>query len=101
MSDQMNTEITSDDRLWAALTYVFSPLVPIILMLWEEKKDRPFIRAHNVQALVLGILAVLTSAFCLGFLIWLYQLYCAYKAYQGEMVEVPFLTNFVKSQGWA
>lgn len=101
MSDQMNMETTSDDRLWAALAYVFSPLVPIILMLWEDKKNRPFIRAHNVQALILGILSVLTSAFCLGVLIWFYQLFCAYKAYQGEEVEVPVITNLVKGQGWA
>jgi len=101
MTDQMNPEATSDDRLWAALAYVFAPLVPIILMLWEDKKSRPFIRAHNAQALILGILSVLTSAFCLGVLIWFYQLFCAYKAYQGELVEVPVITNLVKGQGWA
>jgi uncharacterized membrane protein len=70
-------------------------------MLWEEKKNRPFIKAHNVQALILGIITILTSAICVGLLVWLYQLYCAYKAYQGEMVEVPIITNLVKSQGWA
>ena len=101
MSDNMSAEVTSDDKLWAALAYVFSPAVPIILMLWEDKKDRPFIRAHNVQALILGLITVLTSAFCIGLLVWLYQLYCAYKAYQGEMVEVPVITNLVKNQGWA
>jgi uncharacterized membrane protein len=99
--DPMMAEVTSDDRLWAALTYVFSPAVPIILMLWEDKKNRPFIRAHNAQALILGIITILTSAACIGLLVWLYQLYCAYKAYQGEMVEVPVITNLVKNQGWA
>ena len=97
----MTPEVTSDDRLWAALAYVLSPLVPIILMLWEDKKGRPFIRAHNVQALILGIISVLTSTICIGLLVWFYQLYCAYKAYQGEMVEVPVITNLVKNQGWA
>lgn len=101
MTDPTFNETTSDDRLWAALAYVFSPLVPIILLLWEEKKDRPFIRAHNVQAMILGILSILTSAFCIGLLIWLYQLFLAYKAYQGELVEVPVITNLVKGQGWA
>jgi uncharacterized membrane protein len=74
---------------------------PIILMLWEDKKSRPFIRAHNVQALILGIISVLTSTICIGLLVWFYQLYCAYKAYQGEMVEVPVISNLVKNQGWA
>lgn len=97
----MAPEVSSDDRLWAALTYVFSPLVPIIVLLMEDKKDRPFIKAHNVQALILGIITILTSAFCIGILVWFYQLYCAYKAYQGEYVNVPLITDLVKNQGWA
>jgi uncharacterized protein len=100
MSD-FSSEVTSDDKLWAALTYVFSPLVPIILMLMEDKKNRPFIRAHNAQALILGIITVLTSGICIGLLVWFYQLYLAYQAYQGKTVEVPLITNFVKGQGWA
>ena len=95
------SEVTSDDRLWAALAYVFSPLVPIILLVWEEKKDRPFIRANNVQALILGVISVVTSTFCIGILVWFYQLFLAYKAYQGEEVTVPFITDLVKGQGWA
>ncbi len=70
-------------------------------MLWEDKKERPFIRAHNVQALILGVISVLTSAFCLGILVWFYQLFLAYKAYQGETVTVPVITDLVKNQGWA
>lgn len=91
-------DVTSDDKLWAALAYVFSPLVPIIILLMPDKKDRPFIKAHNAQALILGIITAITSAFCVGILVWFYQLYCAYKAYQGELVEVPLITNLVKSQ---
>jgi uncharacterized membrane protein len=100
MSD-FNSEITSDDKLWAALTYVFAPLVPIILMLMEDKKNRPFIRAHNAQALILGIITIVTSGFCVGILVWFYQLYLAYLAYQGKTVEVPVITNLCKQQGWA
>jgi len=96
-----NAEITSDDKLWAALTYVFSPIVPIILMLMEDKKNRPFIKAHNAQALILGIIMVITSTFCVGILVWFYQLYLGYQAYQGKTVEVPIITNFCKGQGWA
>lgn len=94
-------ETTSDDKLWAALAYVFSPLIPIILMFMEDKKNRPFIRAHNAQALVLGIISVISYWFCVGFLVLLYQLYCGYQAYQGQTVEIPVVTNFVKNQGWA
>ncbi len=105
MSEQMSG-VTSDDKLWAALAYVFSPLVPIIIMLLEDKKDRPFIRAHNVQALIIGIvmwfivpiIAVITLG-C-GSLLWLLMLYWAYKAYQGELINIPVITDFVKNQGW-
>lgn len=96
-----SSEVTSDDKLWALLAYIFSPLVPIILMLMEDKKNRPFIKAHNAQALILGIITVLTSGFCIGLLVWVYQLYLGFQAYQGKTVEVPVITNFVKGQGWA
>jgi uncharacterized protein len=99
---EFNSEITSDDKLWAALAYVFSPLVPIILMLMEDKKNRPFLKAHMAQALILGIITMLLYGACgLGLLVLIYQLFLAYKSYQGEYVEIPVITNFVKGQGWA
>lgn len=106
---QMPSEVTSEDKLWAALAYVFTPLVPIIILLLEDKKNRPFIRAHNMQALVWGvvfyIIVTITSTFLIGLCIWplgfILQLYWAYKAYQGELVEIPVLSNLVRNQGWA
>ncbi|RME48048.1 MAG: hypothetical protein D6796_06845, partial [Caldilineae bacterium] len=70
--------------------------------------NRPFIKAHNAQALVIGIIQVVlwvTSFTCvtgiLALLLLLAQLYWAYKAYQGEEVVIPVITDFVKNQGWA
>jgi uncharacterized membrane protein len=106
----MSGEVTSDDKLWALLTYLFSPLVPIILMIWEEKKNRPFIRSHNVQALVLGavnwgLATVLSPIFfigcCTGLVLGIYQIYCGIQAYGGKTVTIPVVTDFVKNQGWA
>jgi uncharacterized membrane protein len=104
-------ESTSDDRLWALLAYVFSPVIPIIILLLEDKKDRPFIRAHNVQALIWGLFNMIIGTvisgilfFCLGLptlTIWLIGVYWGYRAYQGELVEIPIITDFVKNQGWA
>ncbi len=100
-------EITSDDKLWAALAYFFSPITPIIIMLMDDKKDRPFIKAHNAQALVLGILmtvilpVVATLTLGCGAIIGLIMWYWAYKAYQGEYIKIPVVTDFVKNQGWA
>ena len=39
MSD-FNSEITSDDKLWALLAYILSPLVPIIILVMEDKKNQ-------------------------------------------------------------
>jgi uncharacterized membrane protein len=96
MSQAPMSDVTSDDKLWAALAYVFSPLVPIIILLMADKKDRPFIKAHNTQALVLGIVTIVTSTFCVGILIWFYQLYCGYQAYQGNLVEIPLISGMFK-----
>jgi uncharacterized membrane protein len=104
------TEVTSDDKLWSLLAYILSPLVPIIILLWEDKKNRPFIRAHNVQALVLGVIlwiinGILTPVFFLGCLTAIITLviviYFGIQAYNGKYVEIPVITNFVKQQGWA
>jgi len=97
MSQAPMSDITSDDKLWAALAYAFAPIVPIIILLMPDKKDRPFIKAHNTQALVLGIITAVTSAFCVGILVWFYALYCAYQAYQGNLVEIPIISGMVKS----
>ncbi len=96
-------DVTNDDKLWAALAYVFSPLVPIIILLMEDKKNRPFIRAHNAQALLAGIVIFILSSVTLGCgtILWLVMFYWAYKAYQGEEIEIPVITNFAKNQGWA
>jgi len=100
-------DVTSDDRLWAALAYVFSPIIPIILLLMEDKKKRPFIRAHNVQALVLGVVMIIivpiiaTFTLGCGSLLWLIMLWWGYKAYKGEYINIPVVSDFVRNQGWA
>ena len=110
MSDQIeNPEVTSDDKLWALLTYVLSPLVPIIILLLEDKKNRPFIKEHNVQALVLGLITFVLGILlgwtvfltCLPLLVWVYSVYLGIQAYQGKSVTIPVITDFVKKQGWA
>ena len=110
MTEQpVNPEITSDDKLWAALGYPIV-LIAIIVLLMEEKKVRPFIKFHAVQSIaanvVFFVLATILAVVTLGFggicapLLWLVFLYWAYQAYQGELFEIPVVTNFIKGQGW-
>jgi len=106
--ESMNPEITSDDKLWAALGYPIA-LVAIIMLLMEDKKNRPFIKFHAVQSIVTNVVFLIAS-FILGItvvgalcapILWLVFLYWGYKAYQGEMVNIPFVSDFIRNQGWA
>lgn len=110
MSEQIpSPDLTSDDKLWAALGYPI-PIVAIIVLLMEEKKSRPFIKFHAVQSLVfnvaLWVAIVLVTAVTLGFgglcapLIWLVTLWPAWESYQGKYLELPFITEFIKKQNW-
>ena len=111
MENQPRMDVTSDDKLWAALSYVFAPIVGIIVLLMEEKKNRPFVKFHAVQSIVASvavwIVVVIIATVTLGIggicapLVWVVFLYWGYKAYQGEMVEIPVVSNFVRNQGWA
>lgn len=94
-------EVTQDDKLWALLSYIFCPIVGAIVLLMEDKKTRPFLKYNAVVSIVLGLLFWLTSCIGIGFLAWIYSLYLGYKSYQGEMVEVPVVSDFVRNQGWA
>ncbi len=98
-------EVTADDKLWALLSYLLAPIVPLIIMFaMEDKRDRPFLRYHYRQALVWGVLWVIASVVVIGVClspIWLIgSIYFGIKAYQGEYVTIPWLTDFAKSKGW-
>ena len=102
MSEQpMNSEVTSDDKLWAALGYPIA-LIAIIVLFMEEKKNRPFIKYHAVQSIAINvvffIVATILTTVTLGFgglcvpVLWLVFFYWAYQAYQGQMFEIPLIT---------
>jgi uncharacterized membrane protein len=111
MSQEPVMDVTSDDKLWSALSYVFAPIVGIIVLLMEDKKSRPFIKFHAVQSIAASIafwiVATIITTVTIGIgglcvpVLWLVFLYWAYQAYQGQMVNIPVLTNLIKSQGWA
>ena len=104
MSNEPMMDVTSDDKLWAALSYIpyINPIISIIVLLMEDKKSRPFIKYHAVQSIVMGVLAYLLTPLCgIGILVALYMLYLAYDAYQGNRTVVPVVSDFIKNQGWA
>ncbi|MCA9933964.1 MAG: hypothetical protein H6662_12485 [Ardenticatenaceae bacterium] len=107
MPNDSDSGVTDDDKLWALLAYVLTPIVPLIIMFMEDKKARPFLRAHNGQALAWGVVTILASALTSficglpGLVLWLVGCYWGWQAYQGQMVTIPVITDFVKNQGWA
>lgn len=95
------SEITQDDKLWAALGYVI-PVIALIVLFMEDKKSRPYIKFNAVQSLaatvVLSILSTVTCGF--GAVLFLIMLWWAYQAYQGQDVRIPLLSDFIRKQGW-
>jgi uncharacterized membrane protein len=102
-------DINDNDKLMAALSYPI-PIVAIVILLSEANKVRPFQKFHAVQALafwvVLTVVAIIVSVVTLGIgtlcfpVLWLISLWPAYQSYQGEYMEMPVLTDFIRKQGW-
>ena len=95
-------EITSDDKLWAALGYII-PVIAIVVLFMEDKKNRPYVKFNAVQSIVasvvLSILATVT--FGCGSILFLALFWWAYQAYQGQDVRIPMISDFIRNQGWA
>ena len=120
-----------DDRLIALLSYatqILTPVImPVIVLLSESSKKRPFQRYHAVQSLAftigfwgLFVLAGIGTAIVqvvplIGFLIglmmacimpmaWFVQaillVYYGFQAYKGRRFAIPGLTSFLRDQNW-
>ena len=119
---RLATDLVENDKLMAGLAYFLTPIVPVIILLVDTMKVRPFQRYHAVQALgffvvgyviggvVLGIIFAVCSAITLGlaalclwiifFLPLIPAIYYAMIAYQGNYFEIPMVTQFMIQQGW-
>ncbi|MBI5294438.1 MAG: hypothetical protein HY869_03100 [Chloroflexi bacterium] len=101
-NENMNMGLTSDDKLWAALGYVF-PIIAIVVLFMEDKKARPYIKFNAVQSLVatVALTIISTVTFGCGTILFLVMFWWAYQAYQGQDVKIPMISDFIKNQGWA
>jgi uncharacterized membrane protein len=101
------SDVTSDDKLWAALGYPIF-IIALIMLFVEGKKNRPFIKFHAVQALALNVvlwIVVIVLNFipvirCISPILWLLLFWPAILAYQGKYFEVPVVTKFLRDQHW-
>jgi uncharacterized membrane protein len=112
-------EITSDDKLWAALGYPIG-IIALIMLFIEGKKDRPFIKFHAVQALALTVILIvieilvniLQAVFrhvslgicglvgCVLPVLWLLLFWPGILAFQGKYFDIPMVTRFLRGQHW-
>ena len=107
---QGEQEVSDDDKLWAMLSWIpwLGVVLAILALLVEPQKDRTFVRFHAVQAIGGSIVITIASVIlafipllgCITPLLGLVTIYPALKAYQGEWLELPWLTQFCKDQGW-
>ena len=107
------SDITDNDKLLAALAYIFSPLVSILILLVDTMKSRPYQNYHAINSLPFGIAQILLACvigpltfgigYCLSVAVFIAQIYYAIKAYQSGAsgyFEVPVVSPFMKQQGW-
>jgi uncharacterized membrane protein len=118
-------EADENDKVWSLAAYLSQIIVPIvvpvIMLVIEPNKDRPFQKYHAAQSLgfvvaafvyeilagiVFAVLTAITLG-CLAAILWILFLlpiipaiYYAYLAYQGKRFEMPYLTKFMREQGW-
>ncbi len=114
---------SSDDKLWAGLSYlsqfILPAVLPVILLLSEQTKREPFVREHAIQSLALfvaaivyeiaaaAVWAIITAIvpflMCITWVIFLLPLipfiYYGVQAFQGQRVEIPWLSNLLRQQG--
>ena len=119
-------DATNDDRIMAALAYasqLLIPLVlPIIILISETSKRRPFQRYHAIQSIAVGIvvwslqfvlfvmagtaIGTIILLLCLCIILpamialWLLPLYYAMLAYNGKRFRIRGLTQFLEDQRW-
>jgi len=105
---QAQMDVNDDDKLWALLSWILAPIVPIIVLLLEDKKARPFIKYNAIQALVVSVVGYVVASVLsfviigcfVGLGILVYMIYLAIQSYQGNWVTIPVVTDFCKNQGW-
>lgn len=127
----VDPEANNDDKLIALLSYATQVLIPVVMpvivLLSESSKKRPFQRYHAVQSLALMLAFIALAAavslgtaifqivpiigqllgvvvLCLTPIAYLMGvaalLYYGYQAYQGKRFAIPGLTSFLRDQGW-
>jgi uncharacterized membrane protein len=113
----MTANITGDDRIIAGFSYAVG--FPAIYIILSEKRKDAFVGFHGAQALFLwigimviwiGLRVLLNFLDSVGisfafldslssltiFALWIYALYCGFRAYNGDYFDIPYVTELTK-----
>jgi uncharacterized membrane protein len=108
-NEHIEIETNKTDRLLAAMCY---PILPIVILIFIEndKRNQHFLRYHALHAVLFNILLLalyyVIGAVTFGYgsifvpLLWIVNFWPAIDAYNGEYVDMPVISNFVKNRGW-
>jgi uncharacterized membrane protein len=113
----MYSNMSGDDRILAGFAYAVA--FPSIYIILSEKRRDAFVGYHGAQAMFLwiGILVIWIGirvflnfldsvgiyfmlleslSSMLIFALWIYSLYCGFRAYNGDYFDIPFITELTK-----
>lgn len=116
MEEQM---LKDEDKLLCAASYAIG--IPALYIMLTDKRKEKFAGYHGTQALVLWIaylivwivlwvvlglildvvyIPVLEAVVKLiSLAMWVFALYCAYRAYMGEYFSIPYITDIARKTG--
>lgn len=88
-------------KILAGVGYLFW-IVAVIAILIDPYKDEPFVKFHAFQAIAIGIvswvaLMIPVIGWIAGVVLFIFEIVCAVKAFQGQYYEVPVVYGLVKS----
>ncbi|MEK6982678.1 MAG: hypothetical protein AABX38_07120 [Candidatus Micrarchaeota archaeon] len=89
--------MADDSKTMAAVAYVLTSLTGILVFFM--KKDDAFARFHAVQSILLSVVMIVVSMLTFGIgglILYVYGLFCAYKAYQGEKYMIPVIGKYAE-----
>jgi Chloroplast import component protein (Tic20). len=100
------TNKTGIDKSYFIITYLFILLSGVVMLLLYGSRDKR-LKFHSLQAIALGIIAIVVSVLfgllspilssLISVLIWVYGMYIGLEAYAGKDVDIPVVSDFVHS----
>ncbi|HQV29242.1 MAG TPA: hypothetical protein PLG23_09995 [Thermoflexales bacterium] len=104
----MNSPADSNQKLYRLLTYLLSPIMPIIVLVSDSMKKDPVLKKDAVQSLAYAVVAFVISIIltvtvilaCLAPVLFIPTIIWAIQSYQGKDINIPVITDFCKKQNW-